>query len=87
MGPECEFAAAGLQARKVVKVGGRSADRSGLGYHCAVTHRIVIAALLIVVGLGIGAFSWHAEDAARARRRRRKSVSLDDARGDAPAGA
>lgn len=40
------------------------------------THRIVIAALLIVIGLGIGAFSWHAEDAARAARVKKRTELL-----------
>jgi hypothetical protein len=41
-----------------------------------VTHRIVIAILLVALGLGIAAFAWHAEDAARAERVRMRTALL-----------
>ena len=40
------------------------------------THRIVIAILLAALVLGIGAFAWHAEDAARAERVTRRTALL-----------
>jgi hypothetical protein len=41
-----------------------------------VTHRIVIAVLLAALGLGIGAFAWHTEEAARAERVKRRAALL-----------
>ncbi|HKS58181.1 MAG TPA: DUF1570 domain-containing protein [Steroidobacteraceae bacterium] len=40
------------------------------------THRILIAILLAAIGLGIGAFAWHAEDAARAEKLRKRTALL-----------
>ncbi|HEY7641077.1 MAG TPA: DUF1570 domain-containing protein [Steroidobacteraceae bacterium] len=40
------------------------------------TSRIVIAALLIAIGLGLGAFTWHAETAARDARIKRRTELL-----------
>jgi hypothetical protein len=41
-----------------------------------VTHRILIAILLAAIGLGIGAFAWHAEETARAERVKKRTALL-----------